>query len=212
LIPELTCSQNKTVEVSSTEERPLLKIALIGASGFVGSALRAELLGRSHSVTALVRHADEVPPARQLVTAELDVLKSDSLAEQLDGHDAVISAFSGRGYDDPRACFVKGTLSIIAAAKRSGTRLLLAGPPLSSGGGAQVLLTSLETEKTLDWTLVGTGSLRSGARTTRVRLVPDGHLFSRDEVPWISVEDYAYAMVEELERRAHPRRHAIVTY
>lgn len=164
-------------------------------------------------MTALVRNADEVPLARQLITAELDVLKSDSLAEQLDGHDAVISAFSGRSYDDPRACFVEGTLSIIAAAKCSGTRLLLAGPPLSSGSGADAVLASLETEQTLDWTLVGTaGSLRSGARTTRVRLVPDGYLFSRDEVPWISVEDYAYAMVEELERRTHPRRHAIVTY
>lgn len=38
-----------------------MKVALIGASGNVGSRILAELLGRGHEVTGVVRHPEKLP-------------------------------------------------------------------------------------------------------------------------------------------------------
>lgn len=77
-----------------------MNIALIGASGFIGSALLAEALSRGHQVSALVGRPERLQPHAQLRVLNADVQDSATLAAQLKGQQAVISAFSGHAQDD----------------------------------------------------------------------------------------------------------------
>lgn len=71
-----------------------MKIALIGATGFVGTAVLAELLQRKHSVTALVRDPAKLASLASLSIVIADAYDADSVADAVRGHDAVISAFN----------------------------------------------------------------------------------------------------------------------
>ena len=68
-----------------------MKIALIGATGFIGSRLLAELTSRGHDVTAIVRNPEKVPAGPRVTARKGDVFDRDGLAALLAGHDAVIS-------------------------------------------------------------------------------------------------------------------------
>src|SRR5262249_3631211 len=78
-----------------TTEISNMNIAIIGASGFIGSALLAEALARGHRVTALVSNPAKIPAAPGLPVAKADVLDSASPASPTPGKDAALSAFSG---------------------------------------------------------------------------------------------------------------------
>ena len=68
-----------------------MKIALIGATGFVGSGLREEALSRKHEVTAIVRHPERLPVKAGLTAKKADVLDVDALAEILAGDTEMIA-------------------------------------------------------------------------------------------------------------------------
>jgi putative NADH-flavin reductase len=72
----------------------LLKIALIGASGFVGSKILSEALRRGHQVTAIIRRPQRIAPHPNLTVVQGDVLHRDELARVLAGHDVVISSYN----------------------------------------------------------------------------------------------------------------------
>ena len=57
-----------------------MKIALIGASGFVGSKILAEALQRGHQVTAVVRNPEKIAPQKNLTIKKADVLQVDELS------------------------------------------------------------------------------------------------------------------------------------
>jgi putative NADH-flavin reductase len=65
-----------------------MKIALLGATGFVGSALLKEALDRGHTVTAIVRHPEKIVPRDRLIATSGDVYDSSALAKLIAGHDA----------------------------------------------------------------------------------------------------------------------------
>ena len=96
-----------------------MNIALLGATGFVGSALLKDALDRGHPVSAIVRHPEKLELRDRLVVKEGDVYDSALLASLVQGQDAVISAFNP-GWKDPNLYDdqVRGTASIIAAIKR----------------------------------------------------------------------------------------------
>ncbi|HSF67406.1 MAG TPA: NAD(P)H-binding protein [Nitrospiraceae bacterium] len=78
-----------------------MKIALIGATGFVGSAILKEVVDRGHEVTAIVRHPEKVKSYPKLRSQKDDVYNEDEVARVVAGHDAVISAFNpGWGHPD----------------------------------------------------------------------------------------------------------------
>ena len=77
-----------------------MKIALLGATGFVGSALLKEALDRGHSVTAIMRHPEKLEKRDRLVTKAGDVYDAALLAALLSEHDAVVSAFNP-GWKNP---------------------------------------------------------------------------------------------------------------
>src|SRR5436305_42008 len=103
-----------------------MKIALIGATGFVGTALLAELVRRDHHVTALVRNPAKVPAQATVQAQALDATDADAVAAAVRGHDAVISAFNP-GWDAPElyALFMKGSTAIVAGTETAGVKRLL---------------------------------------------------------------------------------------
>src|SRR5512139_3792168 len=105
-----------------------MKIALIGATGFVGSAVLAELLKRGHATTALVRQAGKVETRPGLSVVAADALDGAQVAAAIAGHDAVISAYNP-GWKEPciHDIYLQGTDAIVAATKKAGVRLLVVG-------------------------------------------------------------------------------------
>jgi putative NADH-flavin reductase len=107
-----------------------MRIVLLGATGFVGSALLVEALHRGHKVTAIVRHPEKLEKRDGLTATAGDVYDTDSLASLIACHDALISAFNPgwtpgtvkpEMYDEQ----VLGTSSIIAAARKAGIKRVL---------------------------------------------------------------------------------------
>jgi len=213
-----------------------MKIALIGATGFVGSAILQEALERGHEVTAIVRHPEKLPPHARLHPQKGDVYNADDVARMVAGHEAVISAFNpGWANPDIYNLQVKGTQAIINGVKKAGIkRLLLVGGAgsLEVKPGVQALdlpgfpaeykqgalatreaLNLLRKEAGLDWSFLsrsadpvpgrGTGKCRSGG---------DQMLSGADGQSRISTQDYAVAMIDEVERPAHIRQRFTVGY
>lgn len=212
-----------------------MKIALIGATGFIGSAILKEALARGHQVTALAGHPEKLAAAANLTALGADVLDSARLAGQLKGHDAVISAFSGHAQSDVYEYYMQGIRSIIDATRRAGVaRFLVVGgagsleaaPGLlvidtpefpaqwkGTAQGALDALNLLKRESALDWTMLSPSALIApGERTGKFRLGTDQLLVNEQGESRISVEDYAVAMIDELEKPAHLRRRFTVGY
>ena len=105
-----------------------MRIALLGASGFVGSAILNEALDRGHTVTAVVRHPEKLPKRDKLSAMAGDVYDVAQLAKTLHGHEAVISAYSP-GWKNPNLYDdqVRGTESIIAALVNAGIKRVRVG-------------------------------------------------------------------------------------
>jgi putative NADH-flavin reductase len=212
-----------------------MKIALIGATGFIGSGLLKEALARGHQVTALVGHPEKLAPAEGLQAQASDVLDTPRLAAQLQGYDAVISAFSGHAQGEIYDYYMQGIRSILAAVKQARVpRLLVVGgagslevapgvqlldtpgfPEIyrASAEGAREALKLLREESALNWTMLSPAALiQPGQRTGVFRLGGDSLLTDANGDSRISVEDYAVAMIDELEKPAHPRRRFTVGY
>jgi len=212
-----------------------MKVALIGASGYIGSGLREELLARGHQVTALVGHPEKLPAQPGLTAVAVDVQDASALAGLLTGHDVVLSAFSGHAQADVYGYYVGGIRNIIAATRKAGVpRLLVVGGAGSlevapgvqlvdtpefpaqwkgTAEGAREALKLLKEEKALDWTMLSPAAeIFPGERTGSFRLGGDSLLTDTEGKSRISVADYAIAFVDELERPAHGGRRFSVAY
>lgn len=212
-----------------------MKIALIGATGFIGSALLKEALARGHEVTALVAHPEKLDVAANLTPLATDVRDQARLAAQLKGHEAVISAFSGHAQANVYDYYMDGIRAIIGAVKEADVaRLLVVGGAGSlevapgvqvvdtpdfpaqwkaSAEGARAALNLLREEPQLNWTMLSPAAMIApGARTGKFRLGADSLLVDASGESRISVEDYAAAMIDELQKPAHARRRFTVAY
>lgn len=204
-----------------------MKIALIGATGFVGSAVLEELLQRGHAVTALVRN-----PAKLAARAGLNIVQADAqdateVAAAVRGQDAVISAYNP-GWDAPDLYnqFLRGHNAIVAGTKQAGVkRLLVVGgagslyvapgvqlvdtpqfldhvPPniVPGAQAARDALTGLREEKELDWTFLSPPvGLAPGARSGNYRVGEEAVLMDGDKPAGITIADLAVAIVDEVE-------------
>ncbi|WP_235901663.1 NAD(P)-dependent oxidoreductase [Alcanivorax sediminis] len=203
-----------------------MNIALIGASGFIGSALREEALQRGHQVTALVSQPDKLQPADNLTIVKSDVQNTEQLSEQLKGFDAVLSAFSGHAKENVREYYLQGVQSIIQATKEAGVpRLLIVGGAGSlhvnadtllidtpnfpaeyqgTARGALDALALLRNESELNWTMLSPAAeIFPGKRTGSFQLGKDDLVVDADGNSRISVQDYAVALINELEQPQH---------
>ena len=213
-------------------------VVLIGASGFVGTAILSELLNRGNKVTAIVRNPDKISISNSnLSVVKTDVSDAESIAKVSEGKDAIISAYNP-GWTNPNIYedTLKNYPLILQAAKQSGVkRLLIVGGagtlfcapglrvvdsgaiPDSIIGGVKSLgefyLNTLMNEHDIDWVFFSpAGALEPGERTGKFRLGKDDLIVDADGKSHISVEDYAVAMVDELEKPAHHQERFTIGY
>ncbi|WP_261540185.1 NAD(P)-dependent oxidoreductase [Burkholderia multivorans] len=203
-----------------------MKIALIGASGHAGSRILAELVNRNHEVTAIARNPENIPTHRLVTAEKADVHDTETLAKLLAGHDAVVSSIHFLSCDAPtllkavRQAGVRRYVVVGGAGSlevQPGHRLIdtpefpSAYRGESSAGVA--FLEMLRTVSDLDWTFISpSAEFVEGERTGRFRLGENALLRDSQGRSWITYEDYAVALVDELERPAHVQRRFTVGY
>lgn len=190
------------------------KVALIGASGRIGTKIAQELLRRGHSVTAIARNPEKITTQDGLTAQAGDFTKPDAIAATLRGHDAIISA----------ATFIPGQAeNLISAVRGSGVkRFLMVGgaASLKTEDGRKVYdtiqlpeewkapvqegmrtLGLLRDVNDLDWTFFSPAvMIQPGERTGKFRLGKEQVVKDAEGNSKISFDDYAIAMVDELER------------
>jgi putative NADH-flavin reductase len=203
-----------------------MKIAVIGATGNAGSRIVAELLNRGHHVTGIARHPEKLQPRPHLTLVHGDIKDQAGLAELLAGHDAAIH--SVRFLDT-------NVQSAVGAAKKAGVpRFLVVGgagsleiapgsalvdtpnfPPAykPEASAGRDFLNALKAERELNWTFLSPSVFFSpGERTGKFRLGKDQVLTGADGQSKISMEDYAIALADEIERPQHSRQRFTVGY
>lgn len=203
-----------------------MKVALLGASGMIGSRILAELAARGHQVTALARNTARIAALPGVTPKVVDAHDRAALAAAYAGHDAAISSVH---------YLASNADTLIGAAKDSGVaRYLVVGgagslevapgvklvdtpqfPAIYLGearaGGA--FLDKLKAEPALNWTFVSPSALiQPGERTGTFRLGTDQLLVDAAGNSAISAEDYAVALVDELEAAKHIRARFTVGY
>ena len=213
-----------------------MKIALIGATGFVGSAVLKELLARGHEVRALARDPAKLAAQPGLQTVRADVTDAAAVTEAVRGVDAVISAYNpGWGHADLHDEFLRGADAIQAGVKAAGVaRLLVVGGAgsLYIAPGVQLVdtpefpaewkagalaareaLNRLKTAEGLDWTFLSPAMhLEPGERTGVYRLGRDEPVFDAAGQSRITVADLAAALVAEAEQPQFVRQRFTLGY
>ncbi|KOF51886.1 MULTISPECIES: NAD(P)-dependent oxidoreductase [unclassified Achromobacter] len=203
-----------------------MKIALIGITGRVGSRVADELLRRGHAVTGIARNRGEVPPQPGLTVQLGDATDPQGLTPLLKGHDAVVSATRFVSTDAkpllaavkdagvPRLLVVGGAGSLLVGPDR----MLIDTPDFPDAYKPEaragvVFLDTLRKEDVLDWTFLSPSALfEPGERTGKFRLGGDELLVDEHGKSWISMEDYAIALADEIETPRHSRARFTVGY
>lgn len=216
-----------------------MRVVLYGATGMIGSRVLKELLSRGHTVTAVLRDPSKLAPQKNLAVEKGDMLNADSIAKLCWGADVVVSAYAPpvgpQGPDPAKANqLVDATRALIAGARRAGSpRIIMVG-----GAGSLEIQPGLQIVDSptfpdaykpvalahrdafyvmrdcdLNWTYFSPAMMiQPGERTGKFRL---GHnsLISDDKGnSSISAEDYAIALVDEVEQGRHTKQRFTIGY
>jgi putative NADH-flavin reductase len=198
-----------------------MHVVLYGATGNAGSRILKELVARGHQVTIVVRDTAKVPAGT--ASKQGDLSNVDTIAECIAGADAVVSAYAPP--HDNTDALVGVTERLVAAVKKIGkTRLIIVGgagllevapgvsllasghlpaawvPIATSHDKAQKVLVACD----INWTYFSPAAyFEPGERTGKFRL-------GTKEL--VAMEDYAVALVDELEKPAHERASFSIGY
>jgi len=207
-----------------------MKVVLYGASGNSGSRILHELQSRGHEVTAVVRNPEKLPAGTKSVRDDLSSV--DRIAEIIAGSDAVVSAYMPPPEDTDQLVAVTGRL-VDAVRKAGNPRLVVVGGAaslevapgltlLASGHVPEAWLPIATSHaKTLEllksseipWTYFSpAGFFEPGQRTGKFRLGKDRLITDDRGESRISYEDYAIALVDELEQPANIRQRFTIGY
>lgn len=211
-----------------------MKIALFGASGTIGQRIAQEALSRGHQVTALVRKPENVTLKHPNLTVQAaDALDADSVAQAVAGHDVVVSAV-GPGHADQAKNLVEAAHALTAGVPKAGVqRLLVVGGAgsLEVAPGVQLVDTpefpegwrpvalahrdalAVYRSATFDWTYASPAAfIAPGERTGTYRTGTDQLLTNDQGESRISAEDFAVALLDEIEKPRFVRRRFTVAY
>jgi len=215
------------------------KIAVIGATGFVGTQVVKELENRGYFVNALARNISKISETENVKAIEADVYNTSELAHILKGNDAVISAFNP-GWTNPNIFedFLKGAKSIEKAVEESGVkRFIVVGGagslyiaenlqlidtpefPAEIKPGAEAARQYLEIIKKnaeLDWTFFSPAiemhQGTAGVRKGTYRTALENPVFDENGRSILSVEDVAVVLVDELENNQFVKQRFTAAY
>ncbi len=204
-----------------------MKIAIIGATGFVGSAILNELADRKHEITAIARTPKDTENATWIAA---DVYDAAALAETLKDHDVVVNAFNP-GWTNPNIYddSIRGSKAIQDAVKQSGVKRfitiggagsLFVAPGLQAidtpdfpkdiydgANAARDYLNIIKEEKELDWAFFSPAfEMHAGTKTGRTgkyRLGLENPVFNEEQRSILSVEDLAVVIADEIETPKH---------
>jgi putative NADH-flavin reductase len=202
-------------------------IAILGITGNAGSRIAGELLARGHRVTGIARDPSKAAARPGLTLVAADATQVSALAPLLQGHDVVVSATRFVGGID--------AATLVAAAKQAGVpRIAVVGGAGSlevapgvalidtpqfpdaykaEAGAGRVFLQALRAEQGIDWTFLSPSALFApGERTGKFRLGGDQLLVDAQGNSHISMEDFAIALADEIERPQHARQRFTVGY
>jgi putative NADH-flavin reductase len=213
-----------------------MDIVLFGASGMVGSCILRELAARGHRVTAVVRNPARVATAPGVTAVHGDLTDASRVASYLEGADAVISAYSpASGHERD---LLQATEALLAGARQAGlVRVIIVGGAaslfvapgltlLDSGhlpeqwkdiaqahSDLLALIRNSDVAVDLEWTYFSPAAfIQPGERTGKFRLGKDELVTDAQGQSLISAEDYAIALVDELEKAQHVQQRFTIGY
>ena len=210
-----------------------MKVALYGATGKSGSRILKELVSRGHQVIAIVRNPAKLPqPAPGVRITQDDLSDPRKIAAAVDGAEAVISAYAPP-QDDVDAIVDVTQRQVDALNHGSNVRLIVVGGAggLNVAPGVTLIDSGYLPEpflpiakahnkalnvlraSTIDWTYLAPAAyFEPGTRTGKFRLGTDELIANEQQESRISMEDYAIALVDELEKPQHRRQRFSIGY
>lgn len=212
-----------------------MNIAVFGATGRIGSRIVLEALNRGHNVTAAVRHPENYTEKHpNLQVAKSDIFDSQDVESAVFDHDAVVSAYSNTKGAQP-STIAEVAVPLINGLKQAHVkRLLVVGgagslevapgiqlvdtpsfPPeyKETGLAHRDALKAYQQEKELDWTYLSpSAEITPGERTGKFRIGTTQLLVDSNGKSHISMEDYAVAVINELENPQFIRKQFTVGY
>jgi putative NADH-flavin reductase len=208
-----------------------MNILLVGASGMIGSRILSEATSRGHTVIAAARHPEKIAAGPKVRAVKLDATDKDALTKLAKDADVIVTATSPRGGGDPAKEAKAVADAAIAAATATGKRLVVVGgagslnlpngqplaetlPPAYRGEALAMRGVRDQLKASdIDWTFFSpAASLSPGKKTGKYRLGTSTLLADEKGDSRISVEDYAEALVNELEKPAHRRSQMTIAY
>ncbi len=208
-----------------------MKILVVGGSGMIGSRIVAEAAARGHQVIAGARHPENIPANDNVSAVEIDATSADSITQAAADADAIVMTVSPRSGGAPTEEADVVSTAAMAAAKNTGKRLFYvggAGSLLLPDGTrvvdilpdeikpeAQAMLDVRDKLKAsdLDWTvLCPPAMIEPGEKKGNYRLGTTELLSDANGDSAISAEDYADALVNELESPAYSRAQYTIAY
>ena len=203
-----------------------MKIALIGASGNAGSRILTELVSRGHSVKAIARHPEKIAKLKGVTAVEGDVYDKAQIVALIKGYDVLISSlhFSASDPDIMIAAAQEAGVKRYVVVGGAGSLLTPDGKKLiesphfpdiykveAAAGG--VFLDKLRAQSAISWTYFSPPAVFiPGTRTGIFRLGLDSLISDASGTSTVSMEDYAIALVDELEKPAHVNKRFTIGY
>ncbi|WP_376797068.1 NAD(P)-dependent oxidoreductase [Thermogemmatispora sp.] len=215
-----------------------MKLIVFGATGNIGQRIIQEALNRGHEVKGVARHPERLALSHPRFSLEAgNVLDPAEVARLVSGYDVVISAIgpARETAEDPRVV-VQAAQALIEGLKRAGVRRLVVvggagslevapGVQLMDAPGfppawrpiATAAREALEVYRQqggdLDWTYLSPAAfIEPGQRTGRYRVGTEQLVTDEKGESRISMEDYAVALLDEVERPRFVRQRFTVAY
>ncbi|WDE06317.1 NAD(P)-dependent oxidoreductase [Thalassomonas viridans] len=211
-----------------------MKIAILGATGWIGSTIMTEALNRQHEVIAISRDAVKLEQSG-VTSHSLDLLAQGGLNEAVAGADLVIAAIGGRAKGN-HDMVPETARRLLAELPQAGTKRLLwvggAGSLEVAPGvtlvtvpefpaeykdealaQAQALEIFRQSDSPLDWLFISPAAeIFPGERTGNYRLGGDQLLTDSEGNSKISVQDYAVALLDQAEKTEHHNTRIGIAY
>jgi uncharacterized protein len=211
-----------------------MKVVLYGATGTIGTRILKELLSRGHVVIAVVRDSSKLKAEKNLTIETGDIMSADSIAKLAWGAEVVVSAYGPPADPAKMGQLVEATRALVDGARRAGSpRVIVVGGAgsLEVSPGLQIVdaptfpdaykpiaLAHRDAfyairDADINWTYFSPAMMiQPGERTGKFRLGKDALISDDKGNSSISAEDYAIALVDEVEQGRHTRQRFTIGY